>query len=470
LSADVHVRDAYDVAVIGAGPAGLTAAATCARAGVSTVLFDEQAAPGGQIYRAVTRSPIDPVILGKSYQRGAEIVETFLASGAQYVAGATVWSLTRERELAVSVHGQSRLTRARRVIVCTGALERPMPMPGWTLPGVMTVGAAQGLLKASGIVASGRVVFAGSGPLLWLAAWQYLSAGARIEAILETTPRENRARALPHLLPFVFSGYLREGLALMRSVKRNVRVIVGVTSISLLGSDRVNEIVYTRGGAESRLAADLVFVHHGVTPNVNLAMSAGIEHQWDDLQRCWAPVLDDDGNTSLEGIAIAGDGAGTAGARAAEFRGTLAALAALRALGARAEEGAERQARGGLAHAMRGRAFIDALYAPAKPFRVPTGDTIVCRCEEVTARQITDTVALGCPGPNQMKSFLRCGMGPCQGRLCGLTVTELIAEARGLPPRDIGYYRLRPPVKPVTVAELAAMPMGEIDPKALERG
>jgi bacterioferritin-associated ferredoxin len=134
------------------------------------------------------------------------------------------------------------------------------------------------------------------------------------------------------------------------------------------------------------------------------------------------------------------------------------------------DEDADRNARSELAHALRGRAFIDALYAPAKQFRVPSGDTIVCRCEEVTARTIIETAALGCPGPNQMKSFLRCGMGPCQGRLCGLTVTELIADARGVPPRDVGYYRLRPPVKPVTVAELASMSSGEMEPKELERG
>jgi NADPH-dependent 2,4-dienoyl-CoA reductase/sulfur reductase-like enzyme len=314
------------------------------------------------------------------------------------------------------------------------------------------------------MVASGRVVFAGSGPLLWLAAWQYLNAGARIEAILDTTPRENRTRAAPHLLSFVFSDYFREGLALVRSVKRNMRVISDVRSFRAIGSDRVNEVVYSTGGSEVRIAADLLFLHQGVAPNVNLAMSVGIEHRWDERQRCWAPVLDRDCHSSIEGIAIAGDGAGIAGAKAAEFRGTIAALAALRALGARTNDDDERQARRELARALRGRAFIDTLHAPAKAFSVPSGDTIVCRCEEVTARQIIETVALGCPGPNQMKSFLRCGMGPCQGRLCGLTVTELIAETRRVPPQEVGYYRLRPPVKPVTVGELASTAAPEPTP------
>jgi len=116
-----------------------------------------------------------------------------------------------------------------------------------------------------------------------------------------------------------------------------------------------------------------------------------------------------------------------------------------------------------------GRAFLDMLYQPAPQFRRPVGDTIVCRCEEVTAKQIRDTADLGCEGPNQMKAFLRCGMGPCQGRLCGLTVTELIAEQRKSTPAEVGYYRLRPPVKPITLAELASLPISESERKAVER-
>jgi thioredoxin reductase/bacterioferritin-associated ferredoxin len=468
----IELRESYDVVVVGAGPAGLAAATVCARAGLSTVLFDEQPAPGGQIYRAVTRTPIkQDTVLGADYWAGGELAQQFHASGAHYVPGATVWNLAREREIGVSVAGAAHILKAERVILATGALERPFPIPGWTLPGVMTAGAGQILLKSSGLVPDGRTVIAGCGPLLWLIAWQYLNAGARIAAILETAGAD-RAAAWRHVPAFVISPYFLKGLRLLLAVRRRVRVVSNVVELRAEGGERVEAVVYrsARGGAQ-RLPVDNLFLHQGVVPNVNLAMAAGIEHRWDDVQLCWTPVLDADGSTAIPGIAIAGDGAGIAGAEAAQARGALAGLAAVRALRPNESVSAETTAvRARLKHVTRGRAFLDVYYKPAAHFRRPARDTLVCRCEEVTAGQIVDTVALGCTGPNQMKAFLRCGMGPCQGRLCGLTVTELIAHARGVDPQEVGYYRLRPPVKPITLAELASLPKNEAALRSVARG
>jgi NADPH-dependent 2,4-dienoyl-CoA reductase/sulfur reductase-like enzyme len=411
---------------------------------------------------------------GGHYGARPPLVEAFRSSSAQYAPGATVWSLSQERELGVSIGGQARMLSARRVIIATGALERPFPIPGWTLPGVMTAGAAQTLLKSSGMAAQGRVVLAGCGPLLWLLAWQYVNAGAKIAAVLDTTPSTNRMAALPHVLPFLTSPYLTKGLRLLRAVRRAVRVIGKVVDLKAQGENRVRGVSYRTADGEERMEpCDVLLLHLGVVPNVNLAMAVGIEHRWDDVQLCWSPVLDGDFATSIHGIAIAGDGAGIAGAGAARERGRIAAFAAVKALRPDAaarlasEEAAARQA---LAREERGRRFLDLLYRPAPQFRVPAGDTIVCRCEEVTAQQIVDAVALGCSGPNQMKSFLRSGMGPCQGRLCGLTVTELMARARGVSAPEIGYYRLRPPVKPITLAELAHLPKTDAAVKAVVRG
>jgi len=270
------IRDRYDVAVVGAGPAGMAAAARCARAGLSTVLFDEQASPGGQIYRAITEPPVkDRSVLGPDYWAGAAIAADFAKSGVQYVAGATVWSLTPELEIGVSIRGGSTLTQARRVIIATGALERPFPIPGWTLPGVMTAGAAQTLLKSSAIVPDGRTVLAGTGPLLWLLAWQFLNAGARIEAILDTTTAANRSRAWRHFAALARSPYLAKGLKLLWAVRRRVKVIGNVTAIRAEGEGRLASVAYTVASANAplRLAADNLLLHQGVVPNVNLAMS-----------------------------------------------------------------------------------------------------------------------------------------------------------------------------------------------------
>ena len=455
-----EIRDAYDVVIIGAGPAGLGAATICAGAGLSTVVFDEQAAPGGQIYRQLTWSPAKrEAFLGPEYWQGAKLTQALLTSAAQYVPMATVWSLSHEREVGVSVAGGSKIVKAERVIVATGALERPFPIPGWTLPGVMTAGAAQILLKSAGLVPEGRVVLAGGGPLLWLLAEQYLDTGTALDVILDTTPPANRARAWPGLASFVASPYFGRGVALLRSVRRKVQIVSDVQALRAEGDGSLRRVVYRTGVDNERsIPADALLLHQGIVPNVNLAMSAGVEHRWDDEQLCWRPVLDAEFGSSVDGIAIAGDGAGIAGGQAAEWRGRVAAIAAVRTLRPGTPLPDEALVRRALSKYQRGRAFIDRLYRPAAAFRQPQGDTIVCRCEEITAAQILETVAMGCPGPNQMKSFLRCGMGPCQGRLCGLTVTELIAAARNMKPQDVGYYRLRPPVKPITVAELAALP------------
>ncbi len=469
MIAAADLASSYELVVIGGGPAGLAAAALAARAGVSTVLFDENPGVGGQIYRAITSTPVkDRAILGEDYWDGAVLADEAKASGALIVNGATVWSLDRQRLVGVSIGGKARVIEARRVIIATGSQERPFPIPGWTLPGVMTAGAAQTALKAQGLVVGGRTVLAGGGPLLWLLAAQTLRAGGTIDAILDTTPRRNWLQAMFHLPDFALSPYFAKGLALLREVRAKVPVH-RVDTIEAVGTDRLREVVFSGPGGTRRLPTDLLLLHQGVVPNVNLANAAGVAHVWNDRQLCFVPVLDADFGSSVSGIAVAGDGAGIAGGTAAAERGRIAAIAAVRALRPDATLPDTQGIRQRLQREEMGRAFLDWLNRPAEAFRMPDGDTIACRCEEVTARQVRETARMGCEGPNQMKAFLRCGMGPCQGRLCGLTVTELIAAEREATPDEVGYYRLRPPVKPITLAELASLPISEAERKAVER-
>lgn len=471
-----------ELLVIGSGPAGLAAATQAATLGVDTLVLDEQLAPGGQIYRAITTTPLaDRQVLGEDYWHGATLVASFEQSQARYEPGATVWAIGRLNgapdrdgyEVAYSVGGEARLVHTRHVLLATGAQERPFPIPGWTLPGVVTAGAAQILLKQSGMAPGTRTVLAGCGPLLYLLAWQYLNAGVKIDVLLETTPAGRTARALPHAWGFLRSPYLAKGLKLLRAVKRAVPIVRHVSALEAIGeNDRLTSVRYTAAGGVHTIEADHLMLHQGVVPNINLTQAVGIAHEWNDALACWEPHVDRWGSTNVDHIGMAGDGAGVAGAVAAEHRGRLAALHAAFELGHidrphRDRAGADLHR--ALARATRGRAFFDTLYRAPDNFRKPTGDTIVCRCEEVTAAQVRDTVRLGVQGPNQMKAFLRCGMGPCQGRFCGVTVTELIAEERGVPAQEVGYYRLRFPTKPSTLGEIASLPQTDDSRRAVIR-
>lgn len=467
-----ELKGSYDVVVAGAGPAGLAAASEAARAGLDTLLVDENAGPGGQIYRAITTTPVKSrPILGEEFWAGRHLVDEMRESGAQAIQGATVWSLDPDLQLGISLGGRSRIVAARRVVVATGTMERPFPIPGWTLPGVMTAGAAQTLLKSSGLLPSGRTVLAGTGPLLWLLAAQMLRAGGTLEAILDTTPSGNMMKAARHAAGFLLSPLFVKGLALRREVARKVRVVRHVTSLAANGEGTLQSVTYgTRGGTTTTRPVDTLLLHQGVIPNTSLAMAAGVAHQWDDRQLCWSPVLDEDGRSSVEGILVAGDGAGIAGATAAEARGRIAGLAAARDLTSGRTLADPQVIRQRLQREERARPFLDIFFAPPDAMRIPGDETIVCRCEEVTAGEVREAARLGCTGPNQLKAFLRTGMGPCQGRLCGLTLTELIAQTNGASPAEVGHLRVRPPVKPIALSELADMPVSEEATKAVVRG
>jgi NADPH-dependent 2,4-dienoyl-CoA reductase/sulfur reductase-like enzyme len=462
----------WDMLVVGAGPAGMAAATVTASAGLSTLVIDEGPGPGGQIWRAIMTTPVmSRPVLGSDYWAGAPAVRAFYESGATYLPSTQVWSLDADGVAGLSADGRARYVSAKRVVIATGAMERPFPVPGWTLPGVMTAGAAQSLLKTSGLFPSDRLVIAGTGPLIWLYAAQLLAAGGRISALLDTTDPGARLAATRSFPAFAASPYLAKGLALMAKVRARVRVLRKVTALSIEGRDRVTAVGFRRGGGtEEQIPADTVLLHQGVVPQVNLAMAAGIGHRWDDRQLCFVPEIDPFGQTSLARIAIAGDGAGIGGWEAAVERGRLAGIGAARALGVAADlVPSPNPALKRLRKLARPRAFLDTFYRPAVAFRRPAPDTIVCRCEEVTAAEVEKAVDIGALGPAQLKSYTRCGMGPCQGRMCGLTVTELMAAKRGVSPAEIGYFRLRAPVKPITLAELASLPVDGANVKAVVR-
>jgi bacterioferritin-associated ferredoxin len=225
------------------------------------------------------------------------------------------------------------------------------------------------------------------------------------------------------------------------------------------GEQRAESLCFESEGQVQDIQASLVLLHQGVVPDTQISRLLHAEHDWNEEQLCWVARRDRWGETSLPGIFIAGDGATIGGANVARTQGHLAALCIAHRLRRIDDLQLRSLAEPWLQMLRRQRAprpLIDALYRPQSQNRIPDDETIVCRCEEVSAGTIRDAVKLGCLGPDQTKAFSRCGMGPCQGRQCGLSVIEIIARQGGVVPAQVGYYRVRPPLKPITLAQLAS--------------
>ena len=462
------MKQHYQLAVIGAGPAGLAAATVAAEQGIEVAVIDEQVAPGGQVYRAMDSIPQHRARqLGDEYQRGRELVSAFRASSANYFPETQVWSLNGRREIGLLQQGRASTVTADQVVIASGAMERPVPFPGWTLPGVMNAGAGQILFKAHGIVPGDGVVLAGSGPLLLLLAWQYLHAGVGVKALLDVTPMMNHLYALPGLPRALLAGhYITKGMRYKRDLKRaGISTLHNVRSLRAQGEDSLQAVSFLHSGREQSLETAVLLVHFGVIPHTQLGRVAGCRHVWDDSQLCWRPHLDGWGRTSVDGILVAGDGGGIGGARTAEHAGRVAAFQALYALGVLDRTTRQRLARNDrkwMREESHIRPFLEAFFRISDDMlQVVDDDTLVCRCEEVSAGQIRAAVADGHRDTNQVKFLTRCGMGPCQGRQCGEAVSHIVAVASGQAIQDIGHYRERPPVNPLTLGQLAGLHSAE---------
>jgi thioredoxin reductase len=461
------MKQEFDLIIVGAGPAGLAAAVRATKLGLSVLVLDEQPTPGGQIWRSVEKTASGPIgdILGPEYLAGVQRVADFRKSGAVYEPGARVWQIEPGWTVFASRDGEAHRFKGRRVLIATGAQERPVPFPGWTTPGVMTVGAAQIALKSSRDIPDTPVWIAGSGPLPLLYITQLLRAGGSVAGWLLTTPSGAFGRSLPHLIP-ALKGFsdLRKGIKWMRELRRsNVLIQDGVTGLSAESDagGQLEHIRYTKvNGQSARVPARLLLVHEGVVPSMHITQALGCKHEWQASQQCLAPKTNEWMQTSLPGIFAAGDGIGIGGASAASTRGELAAIGIAMDAGLMSAAAADRAAsplRDRLSKELAVRGLLDAIYQPRSEIIRPADETIVCRCEELTAGEVRATAQVGNVSLDRIKSVTRAGMGPCQGRQCGYTVAHIVAEAKAQPVSEIGFYRVRPPLKPLTLGELASL-------------
>jgi NADPH-dependent 2,4-dienoyl-CoA reductase/sulfur reductase-like enzyme len=459
-----------EVLVIGGGPAGLAAAAVAAEAGLDVVLIDERSKLGGQFYKQPADGfRIDERAIDKQFRNGRALIDRVAASGVRCILGMTAWAAFGADEVWASSSTSSLGIRPKRVVLATGAYERGVPLPGWTLPGFMTTGAAQTLLRSYQIAPGSRIVLGGNGPLNLQVAAELVSAGVTVVALVEAAARPG-PRTLTSLASMAIAapGLVRDGLA-YRNVLRRARVpifhrhaIVHAEGREAVRQARIAEIDdhgNPVAGTEKSFDADVVCTGYGFVPSNEIARAMGCRHRFDEALGHLVAERDHHGRSSVAHVWIIGDSGGLGGARAAEAAGIIAGADVARDLGRKVRQ--DREVQRAMAAVVRAKRFQSALWtlfrAPRIVDQLAKPDTILCRCEEVSVATVHAAVVDGkIATAGAVKRLTRAGMGRCQGRYCGALVVELVARHSGTGIDEFCYFAPRMPFKPVPVATVSA--------------
>ncbi|OYU47763.1 MAG: FAD/NAD(P)-binding oxidoreductase [Rhizobiales bacterium PAR1] len=447
------------VIIIGAGSAGVRAAQTLVEGGMRPIVIDESARDGGQIYRRQPEGFSRPksALYGSETARAEALHSTFddLKSRIDYRPRHLAWNIA-DGHVHVVHEGASDALPYDALIIAAGATDRLMPVKGWHFAGAYSLGAAQIALKAQASAIGRRVIFMGTGPLLQLVASQYVKAGAKVVAVLDTSPFSAQIKALPKLI--ARPDVLFKGIKLVAGLKLSgVPVLRGITPLEIHGDAETGVTgvsVRLASGEIRRFEGDAVGLGYHLRPETQLADLAQCAFDFDAQTRQFRPRIDIDGRTSVANVYLAGDGVLTQGADGAEISGRLAAFAALADLGHAMPDSRINTLRQDRA---RMELFREGLAeAFPWPHSLAAGipdEAIVCRCEGVRASELRG-VALekGASELNRAKAFSRVGMGRCQGRYCGHAAAEIVAAATGLPLEKVGRLRGQAPVKPLAIS------------------
>ena len=430
--------------VVGAGPAGLSAARALALAGADVIVADERLHPGGQYFKPLAPShQADPSTLDRQFRDGAILRQSALLAGVRILSEATVWAAFSPHEVAAIVAGRSTLFRPKRLVLATGAYEQSLPVPGWTLPGVLTVGGLQTLARSYRVAPGQRIVVAGNGPLCLQTAAELLDGGANVVAVLEAASRPGLARWRDLLAAASAEpGLLIEGLGLANRLRGLLHWNRKVTR--LVGEGRVQRVE----AGDLSIDADIVALGYGFASSSELARALGCAHRFVPRGSGSMETLTNaEGRTSIGEVFAIGDGARFGGAHAARAQGIVAAAAIAADLGLKVPQ--PTAARRTLGRSARFQAALWRLFE-APPFDPDAIDdsAIVCRCEEVTAGELRQQIAAGYDTPAGLKRKCRVGMGRCQGRYCAAVVARM----------TIGRRRRIRPVRAAPAGQAGAHP------------
>lgn len=452
---------AVDVLVVGAGPAGLSAACAARARGASVEVIDERPMAGGQFFKQIAPSH-QAIKLDLQFREGEALIRRARAMGVTLTPEAFVWGAFGPHEIGVIVNGASVVFRSQQIVLAPGAYEYTAPFPGWTLPGVMTTGGAQTLARAYRVAPGERIVIAGNGPLNLQLAAELVTGGANVVAVLERATRPGLRRWRELLVATREApSLIRDGAAYLATLRAaNVPVIWNARGLEAHGKQRLEKITYRCDDKTVTLSCDTLCVGDGFAPTTDIARTLGCTHSFVDRGiGHLATDIDANGQTSIAGVFAAGDGARIGGARVALARGTLAGHAAADALRLQSNADAEQSraaARRALGHADRFQTALWKIFAAPVPHLADLPrDMIVCRCEDVTQGAIVDQLAAGHDTLASIKRNTRLGMGRCQGRNCAASCAKLIEESTGSAREVMHFLAPRVPVRPTPLAALA---------------
>jgi thioredoxin reductase/bacterioferritin-associated ferredoxin len=448
--------------VLGAGPAGIGAALAATEAGVETVIVDCAAEAGGQVYRAPLNLASPPE---NSAETGQRLRDSLGECPAESVFECRIWSVDRNfRVDGIDPQG-ARMWRPKTIVAALGTTERVIPFPGWTTPGVFGLAATTLLLKSQSMLPGDNCVIAGSGPLLSAVAQGIIAGGGKVAAIVDLAGRGEWLAATPALMSRPKD--LWRGLKWVHDIRRaKVPVFFrhAVKAVEQAGDGLKISIEAVDGNGRrmtdrpvKTLSVDSLSIGNGLTPATELTRLLGAAHEFDVMAGGWVPTLDDGQRTTLEGLYAAGDGAGITGADAAFLEGKIAGFTVALDLKRIDEVGYRRLSANPAARLKRvaraGRRMARLMALREGHISGIEPDTIVCRCEDVTRREVDAAIDLGASDINQLKSWTRCGMGPCQGRTCGDVVAAIVATRKG-GREKVGCWSPRIPLMAVNMNDL----------------